>query len=170
MPFICLFSLLGNGQNQRLYEHIKASPLSEFELTKSWPRYNGPSDDASSPETKLLKDWGKNGPTLVWESKKGEGYASPAISKGILILFYRENGMETIEGVNAENGKRRWVYQYPVKYKDRYGYSNGPRASPVIDGNHIFCHGVTSWLTCLDLKTGKLIWKRDLRKEFEIPD
>jgi outer membrane protein assembly factor BamB len=170
LPFICLFSILGNGQNQRLYEHIKASPLSEFALTKGWPRYNGPSDDASSPETKLLKDWGKNGPTLVWESKKGEGYASPAISKGILILFYRENGMETIEGVNAENGKRRWVYQYPVKYKDRYGYSNGPRASPVIDGNHIFCHGVTSWLTCLDLKTGKLIWKRDLRKEFEIPD
>ena len=67
LPFICLFSILGNDQNQRLYEHIKASPLSEFALTKDWPRYNGPSDDASSPETKLLKDWGKNGTTLVWE-------------------------------------------------------------------------------------------------------
>ena len=107
---------------------------------------------------------------MLWESKKGEGYASPAISKGILILFYREEGMEKIEGLNAENGQRRWIYQYPVTYKDRYGYSNGPRASPVIEGNYVFCHGVTSWLTCLDLNTGKLIWNRDLRKEFEIPD
>ena len=110
----------------------------------------------------LLKDWGDNGPTLLWESKKGEGYASPAISKGILILFYREEGMETIEGLNAENGHRKWVYKYPVKYKDRYGYSNGPRASPVIEGNYVFCHGVTSWLTCLDLNTGKLIWNREM--------
>ena len=170
MPLNCFFSLFGKEQNERLSEHRTASPISQIAQTTDWPRYNGPTDDASSPETMLLKNWGDNGPTLLWESIKGEGYASPAISKGILILFYREEGMETIEGLDAENGQRKWVYKYPVKYKDRYGYSNGPRASPVIEGNHIFCHGVTSWLTCLDLKTGKLIWKRDLRKEFEIPD
>lgn len=93
-PITFLFSLLGKDQNERLSVHKEASTISEFALTTDWPRYNGPSDDASSPETKLLKDWGNKGPTLLWESKKGEGYASPAISKGILILFYREEGME----------------------------------------------------------------------------
>ena len=122
MPLNCFFSLFGKEQNERLSVHRTASPISQIAQTTDWPRYNGPTDDASSPETMLLKDWGDNGPTLLWESKKGEGYASPAISKGILILFYREEGMETIEGLNAENGHRKWVYKYPVKYKDRYGY------------------------------------------------
>ena len=113
---------------------------------------------------------GKNGPELIWEVTKGEGYASPIISKDILVLFHRQNGMEIIDGINPENGRLIWTYKYPVHYKDRYGYSSGPRASPVIHDNLVFCHGVTSWLTCLNLMTGELIWKRDLAKEFEIPN
>ena len=44
------------------------------------------------------------------------------------------------------------------------------RASPVIENNLVYSLGVTSWLTCLNLKTGKLIWNRDLKSEFKIPD
>jgi len=149
LAFICLFSLLGNDQNQRLYEHIKTSPLSEFAITKDWPRYNGPSDDASSPETKLLKDWGKNGPTLVWESKKGEGYASPAISKGILILFYRENGMETIEGVNAENGKPDYFFgkgSNPIVYQEFVIVNVGGSKNRCVVGFNKNT-GKTEWIT-----------------------
>ena len=61
--------------------HRDASNLSKNSKTYDWPRYNGPSDDASSTETKLLEKWKKNGPELIWEVTKGEGYASPIISK-----------------------------------------------------------------------------------------
>ena len=36
------------------------------------------------------------------------------------------------------------------------------RASPVVSHGRVFVHGVTAWLSCLDLNTGELIWKRDL--------
>ena len=84
--------------------HRDASSLSKNSETYDWPRYNGPSDDASSTETKLLEKWEKNGPELIWEVTKGEGYASPIISKDILVLFHRQNGMEIIDGINPENG------------------------------------------------------------------
>ena len=45
-----------------------------------------------------------------------------------------------------------------------------PRASPVIWKDKVYAHGVTAWLTCLDIKNGNLLWKRDLKSEFEIPD
>ena len=75
-----------------------------------------------------------------------------------------------VEALHAENGTKIWNYEYPVNYRDRYGYSNGPRASPVIHNGRVYLHGVTAWLTCLDLKTGKLIWNRNLKDEFRIPE
>jgi outer membrane protein assembly factor BamB len=165
-----LSSLHSQEQKHRLITHGTASILSPNAQVSDWNRFNGPFDNASSPESHLIEDWGKNGPKVIWEVIKGEGYASPAVAQGTLVLFHRENGNEIIEGLNAETGKRSWIYQYPVNYRDRYGYSNGPRSSPLIDENFIYAHGVTSWLTCLNLKTGELKWKRDLAREFEIPD
>ena len=87
-----------------------------------------------------------------------------------MILFHLDEDHEIIEARNPETGSAIWSYQYPAEYRDRYGYSNGPRASPLIWKGKVYAHGVTAWLTCLDLKTGKLIWKRDLKSEFGIPD
>ena len=157
-------------KDSQLITHANAFILSPNAQFSDWNRFNGPFDNATSTETHLIEDWGERGPRVIWEVVKGEGYASPAVSKNILILFHRQNGMETIEGLNSETGTRKWIYRYPVEYRDRYGYSNGPRSSPIISGNFVYAHGVTSWLTCLELKTGKLIWKRDLASEFEIPD
>jgi outer membrane protein assembly factor BamB len=157
------------GKEVRLITHAKAAPLQKGSETFDWPRFNGPFDNASSLETNLVKNWGKNGPKLLWERNKGEGYSSPGVSQGILVLFHRQNGMEIIEGLDSATGESKWSYEYPVEYQDRYGYSNGPRASPVIDGDFIYAHGVTSWLTCLDLKTGELIWRRDIGGDFDVP-
>ncbi len=162
--------LYAQKADPRLISHSKATILSENAKVTDWKRFNGPKDSASSPETHLLEKWDEKKPVVLWEKRKGEGYSSPAIGQGTLVLFHRENGMEIIEGLTAETGQTIWNYQYPVKYRDRYGYSNGPRASPVIDEGLVYAHGVTSWLTCLDLETGKPVWKRNLGDEFKIPN
>lgn len=169
MFFFSLF-LQAKEQEIRPNPHQSLSPLNSKAVTTDWPRFNGPYDNASSTESHLLQEWKSGQLEVLWEFEKGEGYASPAVSLGILVLFHRKDGMESVEGINSENGKVLWSYKYPVEYRDRYGYSNGPRASPVIDGEFVYAHGVTSWLSCLHLKTGKLIWQRDLKSEFTIPD
>lgn len=155
--------------DSRLQFHQVPNSLSTTAIVEDWPRFNGAKDDACSAETNLDLSWSKNGPTLLWEVEKGDGYSSPAVKNGILVLFHRLEGKETIEGRDAENGNLLWTYSYPVDYRDRYGYLNGPRASPVIQGNLVYALGVTAWLTCLEFKTGKVVWKRNLRKEFGIP-
>ena len=40
-----------------------------------------------SKETKLIREWGKNGPSMVWELERGDTYASPTISDGKLFSF-----------------------------------------------------------------------------------
>ncbi len=153
----------------RLIFHKAPKPLAKGAVTADWPRFLGAADDATSPEKPLLVDWPKTGPVPVWEVRKGEGYSSPAIVGDKLVIFHRLEGDEMAECLHPETGKRFWTYQYPVEYRDRYGYSDGPRTSPVVEGGRVYLHGVTAWMTCLDLKSGKAIWKRDLAKDFGIP-
>ena len=164
-----LVALLPAKAKDRLVQVKKPTPLSEEAKTTDWPRFNGLSDDAKSSETQLVPMWSENGPSLVWSLEKGQGYASPSIVDGVLVLFHRMEGKEIAEGRSPESGAAIWQYSYPVEYRDRYGYSAGPRASPVVSKGRVYLHGVTAWLTCLDLYSGKLIWQRDLTKDYQVP-
>jgi outer membrane protein assembly factor BamB len=154
---------------ERLTFHQSPKPLSKEAKTSDWPRLLGPSDNVTSPETHLMHEWPKGGPALCWEVEKGEGYTSPAIVGDFVVIFHALEGKETIECLQAETGKRYWSFDYPIQYKDRIGFANGPRGSPVIAQGRVVTIGVTSTVTCLDLKTGRLLWQRDLRKDFHVP-
>ena len=154
----------------RLTFHAKPKPLVEGAVVTDWPRFLGPLDNATSPETPLLQEWPPGGPTKVWEVAMGEGYNSPSISGDRCVIFHAIDGRETVECLDRESGKRFWVFDYPIQYQDRYGFSNGPRASPVIsDDGVVVTAGVTSMLHAFELATGKVLWKIDLRERYNVP-
>lgn len=154
----------------RLKFHAAPKPLPQGAVTEDWPRFLGPNDDATTGEAKLLSAFPEDGPKVVWEMEKGTGYTSPVIVDGRLVYFHRLGDEETIECLEPETGKRFWGFSYPVEYRDRYGYNNGPRASPVISEGKVYTLGVRSVLTCLDLKTGMKLWQRDLDSEFDVAE
>ena len=153
----------------RLTFHAAPKALAADAKTSDWARVLGPTDDAHSPETHLLKTWSSNEPKPVWEVQMGEAYNSPAVSGEFCVIFHALEGKETIECLNRETGKRFWSQDYPISYQDRYGFGNGPRGSPVIANGVVVTYGVTSELRAFDLQTGKALWQHDLRKEYNVP-
>lgn len=153
----------------RLTFHAKAKPLHTDAKVSDWPRVFGPNHDASSPETGLLKKWSGQAPSIVWEARMGAGYNSPAISGEYCVIFHALEDRETVECLHRETGKRFWLSDYPISYQDRYGFGNGPRSSPVIASDIVVTYGVTSELRAFDLKTGRVLWKHDLRAEMHVP-
>ena len=153
----------------RLLFHAEPKPLSAKAKTSDWPRMLGPTDDAKSPETHLLHDWGPSGPKKVWQVTKGDGYTAPSIVGDYCVIFHALDEKETVECLQRETGKRFWMFDYPISYQDRLGYANGPRGSPVIGEDCVVTLGVTSMLHCLDLKTGAVKWKHDLAAEYLVP-
>lgn len=153
----------------RLTFHAAPKALAKNSTTSDWPHMLGPTFDATSPETNLLKTWPEGGPKKVWEISKGEGYTSPSILGEFCVLFHALDRKETVECVNAESGKRYWSVDYPIQYQDRLGYANGPRGSATLAEDRVLTLGVTSILQCLELKTGRILWRRDLAKEFLVP-
>jgi outer membrane protein assembly factor BamB len=108
-------------------------------------------------------------PPLLWEFAKGTGYASPAVAGEHLVFMHRLGNEEIVECLQPETASSQWQFRYATAFEDRYGYNNGPRSSPVIDGERVYTVGAEAKLHCLELGSGKVIWKRDLRSEYKIP-
>jgi outer membrane protein assembly factor BamB len=146
--------------------HAKPKPLARDAVTHDWASFLGPSHNAVSTETRLRRTLP---PPLLWEFVKGTGYASPAIAGDRLFFLHRIADEEVVVCLHAESGARLWEFRYPTDFEDRYGYNNGPRSSPVIDGERVLTVGAQGQLHCLDARTGKPIWKRSLALEYKVP-
>jgi outer membrane protein assembly factor BamB len=148
--------------------HAAPVPLNKDAITADSPGFLGASHSPFSAETHLRADL-KNLP-LVWETEKGTGYSAPAILGDRLVLLHRLKNEEVVDCLHPETGQRYWRFAYPSQYQDRYGYTNGPRCTPVIDKENslVFTMGAEGKLHALDLKTGQVLWQRDILKEFDL--
>jgi outer membrane protein assembly factor BamB len=144
----------------------KPKPLAKDAVTSDWPSFLGPSHNGVSPETKLSR---KFPPPLLWEFPKGASYTSPAVVGERLVFQHRVGDEEVVECFHSETGAARWRFRYATAFEDRYGYNNGPRSSPVIDSEKAYTLGAEGKLHCFELASGKVIWKRDLRSEYKVP-
>lgn len=166
---LLMIPLFLHGEELPADSQPSPTPLSADAKTSDWPRFFGPHDNCTTPETDLLKIFPTTGLKPLFELERGASYASPILVNGHLLHFHAVDSSETLDCHHPETGKLLWTFSYPIKYRDRYGFSAGPRISPVVDRGRIYLIGVTAMLHCLDLETGKVIWKRDLMKEFSIP-
>ena len=145
--------------------HQTPKPLAKDAVTHDWKSFLGPSHNAVSTETRLSR---KLPPPQVWEFAKGIGYASPAIAGDRLVFLHRRANEEIVECLHPETGSSQWQFRYATAFEDRYGYNNGPRSSPVIDSERVYTVGAEGTLHCLELGSGKMIWKRDLRVDYKV--
>lgn len=169
LPWIAAAEAPSAAPWEGLTFHRAPVARAEGAVSEDWPRFLGPGDAATSGETHLRKEFPESGPPLVWECRKGSGYASPAIAGGKLVLFHRVNGLETVECMDAATGQRFWQHAYAAPYSDDFGYSDGPRAGPVIHDGLVYTFGVTSWLKCLSLESGMVVWEVDCGVKYLIP-
>jgi outer membrane protein assembly factor BamB len=140
-------------------------PLAPDAVTGDWASFLGPTHNGISTETRLTRSLP---PRLVWEFPKGESYTSPAVAGGRLVFLHRAGNEEAVECLHPDTGARQWQMRYRTAYEDRYGYNNGPRSSPVIARQRVFTLGAEGTLHCLDLASGRIVWKRDLRVDYRV--
>ena len=138
--------------------HREPRPLAPDAVTHDWTAFLGPSHNAVSTETPLRRFLP---PPLVWEWPTGIGYASPAVAGDRLLFIHRLGDEEVVECRHAETGASHWRFRYPTGFEDLHGLNNGPRASPIIDGDRVFTVGAEGKLHCLDLETGDVVWRQD---------
>jgi len=135
---------------------------------EDWPSFLGPRSDGTSAERTLDPSRWKPIPPIVWTLPLGVSYGAPTISNGQLFLFERIGEMEQLTCYEVETAKQLWKFGQKVQYDDMFGYNNGPRCSPIVDGERVYLYGVTGRLSCVDVQSGELKWARDLNQEYGV--
>jgi outer membrane protein assembly factor BamB len=133
-----------------------------------WPNWRGPHHDGISRETGLLKSWPKDGPKVLWTAALTGGYSSVAVADGRLFTQTKDQKEDLVVCIDAAGGKKLWEYRYACDYAEFPSldkrFLTGPKATPTVDGDRVYAMGNTGLLLCLDARTGKPIWERDLLK------
>jgi len=135
-----------------------------------WPQMLGPTRDGKSTEKGILTKWPAKGPRIVWSRPLGTGYSAGSVAYGRFYQFDRDKATRkaTLVCLNAETGKKLWDFAYESEYEDTYGYNDGPRCAPLLDGNRVYLFGVEGMLHCLNATTGDVIWKLDTAKKYNV--
>lgn len=144
-------------------------PNSTSASTDDWPQWRGPERTGASTETGLLKQWPAGGPKLLWQVNDiGDGYSTPVVV-GNRIYLMSNRGMENefVAALSTQDGKVIWTQRIGnVGNPDQNPNYPKARSTPTVDGSFIYALGSDGDLACLEAKSGKIRWSKNIRKEF----
>jgi outer membrane protein assembly factor BamB len=133
-----------------------------------WPCWRGPHHDGISRETGLLPTWPPQGPKVLWRANLTGGYSSVVVAGGRLFTQAKDGNEDLVLCFDARTGARLWEYRYRCDYSEYPSldkrFLTGPKATPAVDGGRVYATGNTGRLQCLDARSGKLVWEKDLLK------
>lgn len=144
-----------------------------------WYQFLGPRRNAVHECGALANAWPEGGPRQVWKVPCAVGYAGPIVRDGVLVLLDRQPKSkqapveaplpeEVIHGLDPETGKELWRASFPCARSVAPYNTYGPAATPAAAEGKVVCMFISGTLRCFELKTGKLLWERDLAAEFEL--
>lgn len=146
------------------------TPLKKEHSAIGWTDWRGPNREGKFA---ALPDALPEQPEIVWSTAvTGPAMAGISATQKFVVVADKDRELtaDIFRCFSAETGRPVWELKYrAAAWLD---YTNAPRAQPVIAGNRVFLLGALGDLHCVELATGKIVWKRNLPKEFaaEIPN
>lgn len=141
-------------------------PLPET-IPSGWTGWRGPQRTAIAPS---LPDRLPETPERVWNRTLARpGLGGIAATANVVIYGDRddEDRQDVFQCLNAATGRPRWRITYDAVGNLDYG--NSPRATPLIDNERVYLLGAFGHLHCVDLVSGRIIWKRNLVADYQVP-
>ena len=135
---------------------------------EDWPSFLGPRRDGKSTERGLRPADGNWTLPVRWTLDLGTGYGACSLAGGRCFVFDRVNDRARLRCRHAESGHPLWEYSYRSDYDDLYGFDNGPRCSPVVDGELVYVYGAEGQLHGVRVSDGSQVWSLDTKAEFGV--
>lgn len=133
-------------------------------LAADWPRWRGPNKDGISPVKGINKAWARKEPKMLWKVPMGDdGFACPSVADGKVFIIDHEGANDIVRAIDLAAGEDVWRFSYPDTSKANYGFA---RATPVTDDGKVYTLSRLGLLHCLEAKTGKKVWARDIIADF----
>ena len=135
-----------------------------YVIAADWPQYLGPDRNAISMETGLKRSWSEDGPSVLWTFPLGDGFGGAAVSDGkVYVLDRIGREQDILRCIDLTTGKQEWTFAY-----DAPGIFDRPgsRSVPTVEGNYIYTCGSFGHVLCIDKRTHKTVWKKNVWTDF----
>jgi PQQ-like domain len=141
---------------------------------QDWPQWRGPNRDGVVRGVTGPAKWPK-ALREEWKVSVGEGVASPVVAGGNVYVFTRqsfipqkdakkdlEKRTEVVRCLNLQRGEEVWRSEpYSVSFKPWVDANfPWPRSTPAVAGGKVYTLGIANILSCLDARTGTLLWRK----------
>ncbi len=142
-----------------------------------WPQFRGPHRDGAWEESGILESFPADGLKSRWRQPVGGGFASPVVADGKVFVFdvalLKPTAQERLHCFEEKTGKVLWVYAYDEPYGE-WSYDPergaGPTATPIVEGDSVYIVGANGSTHCLDAKLGRVIWEKNIGREYQIAE
>jgi len=140
---------------------------------EDWPEWRGKGRHGVWSESSILDTFPAGGLQVRWRVPIGSGFSGPAVAGGRVFVtdFVRQQGTRGVERVlclNERTGARVWTREWEADYVGLMDtFATGPRATPTVDQARVYVLGAKGKLLCLDVGTGRILWQRDYRQDFQ---
>jgi outer membrane protein assembly factor BamB len=141
-----------------------AAPMSAAD----WLQYRGPNHDGVSTD-RIITNWTGSVTNPVWLVPVTNSFSSFTVRGGLAYSqvnrFLGGTNRETCVALNAATGAELWSRDFEDCYyplDTGVGSNNGPRTTPVIDGDSVFILTSHLKLYRLNATNGTTIWQKDL--------
>lgn len=129
-----------------------------------WTSFRGPARDGRYDEAPIRTAWPAEGLPLLWKQPIGGGYASFVVAEGTAFTIEQRRRQEVVAAYDVETGRELWTHASDAEFRESMG-GDGPRATPTWEAGRLWALGAEGDLRCLDAKTGKLNWSRNILKD-----
>ncbi|MES2569969.1 MAG: PQQ-binding-like beta-propeller repeat protein [Verrucomicrobiota bacterium] len=147
---------------------LGATAVAQSPAPFDWPQWQGPNRNAISKETGLLQEWPKEGPAMGWKIRGiGGGDSTPSIAAGRIYGMSHRGADEVVWALSEKDGREIWAVRIaPAQPQNFHQSKEGPSATPTIDQDRLYVMGLAGNVACLQVADGKVVWQRDLVKDF----
>ncbi|MGB7925882.1 MAG: PQQ-binding-like beta-propeller repeat protein [Pyrinomonadaceae bacterium] len=126
-----------------------------------WTDFRGPGRDGRYDEAAVRTNWPAQGLPLLWRQPVGGGYASFVVAEGRAFTIEQRRNQEVVAAYDTGTGRELWTNGWQAEFRESMG-GDGPRATPTWHDGRVYALGAAGELRCLEAKTGKLIWNRNI--------
>ncbi len=142
-----------------------------------WPQWRGPNRTAAWTESGIVEKLPNTGLKVLWRAPIAMGYSSPVIVGGKVYLSDAELQKplvrERVHCLEADSGKALWTSSYEHPVPDWFfmeGQARGPGATPIVRKGKLYALDLFGNLVCLDTTHGNVVWKKNLKEEFQMKE
>lgn len=126
-----------------------------------WTDFRGPRRDGIYDETPIRTNWPAKGLIELWHQPIGGGYGSFVVAHGLAFTMEQRRDCEVATAYDLQTGREVWTNGWAGYFQESMG-GDGPRATPVSDGDKIYAQGAEGELRCIEALNGKTIWSKNI--------